>query len=80
MKSLWQSNRLLTLDAVPSDAAERKTTGKLLAPTKTSDKIYQIDSHISAVVAGMSLLSDTRETMTSRGGLTGRWSLMLLQA
>lgn len=34
-------------------AAERKTTSKLLAPSKTSDKIYQIDGHISAVVAGL---------------------------
>lgn len=33
--------------------AERKTTSKLLAPTKTSDKIYQIDGHVSAVVAGL---------------------------
>ena len=33
-------------------AAERKTTSKLLAPSKSSDKIYQIDGHISTVVAG----------------------------
>lgn len=34
-------------------AAERKTTSKLLAPSKSSDKIYQIDGHIACVVAGL---------------------------
>ncbi|EWM29007.1 20s proteasome subunit pac1 [Nannochloropsis gaditana] len=34
-------------------AAERKTTSKLLAPSKSSDKIYQIDGHIASVVAGL---------------------------
>ena len=33
-------------------AAERKVESKLLAPTKSSDKMYKIDEHIAATVAG----------------------------
>jgi len=34
-------------------AAEKKVTSKLLEPLKTSEKMYKIDSHISAAVAGI---------------------------
>jgi len=34
-------------------AAERRTVSKLLAPAKTSEKVYRIDDHVSAVVAGL---------------------------
>jgi len=34
-------------------AAERRTVSKLLAPSKTSEKVYRIDNHVSAVVAGL---------------------------
>lgn len=34
-------------------AGERKSTSKLLAPTKTSEKTYKIDDHISCMVAGL---------------------------
>ncbi len=34
-------------------AAEKKTVSKLLAPSKTSEKAYQLDDHTSCVVAGL---------------------------
>ena len=52
--------------------AERKTTSKLLAPTKTSDKIYQVDGHIATVVAG--LTSDANILLNQVGMLVCRWA------
>lgn len=34
-------------------AAEKKTVSKLLAPSKTSEKTYIIDDHVSCLVAGL---------------------------
>jgi 20S proteasome subunit alpha 3 len=34
-------------------AAEKRTVSKLLAPSKTSEKTYIIDDHISCLVAGL---------------------------
>ena len=34
-------------------AAEKKTVSKLLAPSKTSEKTYVIDDHVSCLVAGL---------------------------
>jgi 20S proteasome subunit alpha 3 len=34
-------------------AAEKRTVSKLLAPSKTSEKTYTIDDHISCLVAGL---------------------------
>lgn len=33
--------------------AERRTVSKLLAPSKTSEKTYILDSHVSCLVAGL---------------------------
>lgn len=37
-------------------AAERRVTSKLLAPPKSSEKLYKIDDHIAAVIAGETIL------------------------
>ncbi|GBG30128.1 Proteasome subunit alpha type [Hondaea fermentalgiana] len=34
-------------------AAEKKATSKLLAPSKTSEKLYMIDDHVACAVAGL---------------------------
>ena len=34
-------------------AAEKKVVSKLLAPSKTSEKTYTIDSHVVCLVAGL---------------------------
>lgn len=34
-------------------ATEKKVTSKLLAPTKTSEKMYKVDDHVFAAVAGL---------------------------
>jgi 20S proteasome subunit alpha 3 len=34
-------------------AAEKKTISKLLAPSKTSEKTYIIDDHVSCLIAGL---------------------------
>lgn len=34
-------------------AAERRTVSKLLAPSKTSEKTYTLDDHVSCLVAGL---------------------------
>lgn len=34
-------------------AAERKVVSKLLAPSKTSEKTYIIDDHVTCLVAGL---------------------------
>lgn len=34
-------------------AAERRTVSKLLAPSKTSEKTYVLDDHVSCLVAGL---------------------------
>ena len=34
-------------------AAEKRETGKLLMPSKTSDKVFKIDSHLACAVAGI---------------------------
>lgn len=34
-------------------AAEKRTVSKLLAPSKTSEKTYTVDDHISCLVAGL---------------------------
>lgn len=33
--------------------AERRTVSKLLAPSKTSEKTYILDNHVSCLVAGL---------------------------
>jgi 20S proteasome subunit alpha 3 len=33
-------------------AGERKSTSKLLAPVKSSEKTYKLDDHVSCLVAG----------------------------
>ncbi len=43
---------LLSTDGIVL-AAEKKTVSKLLAPSKTSEKAYQLDGHTSCVVAGL---------------------------
>ena len=35
-------------------AAEKKVVSKLLAPSKTSEKMYKIDEHLCVAVAGLS--------------------------
>ena len=34
-------------------AAERRVVSKLLAPSKTSEKTYTLDGHLSCLVAGL---------------------------
>jgi 20S proteasome subunit alpha 3 len=43
---------LLSLDGIVL-AAEKKVVSKLLAPSKTSEKTYTIDSHVVSLVAGL---------------------------
>lgn len=39
-------------------AAERRVVSKLLAPSKTSEKLYKIDDHVVCLVAGLTADAD----------------------